>query len=184
MANVLPPHERKMLRRDYWLRFTTVFALVITGAMLIGSISLIPAYLLARTEHSEVLRYQEIQGETREAGKRDTAVQTARLVGTQVRELLKTDGLRASQAVTHVLRDWEVHAEDIIISGLLYELAEEKKRVIPKLRVSGEARDRGALNAFVQTLRADSTFTDVSFPVSDLAGDGAVDFSLTVQFES
>ncbi len=183
MANVLPVQDRVSLRRNYWLRLVVTFTFVMTAAMTIGIVSLIPAYLSGRAELNEAMRYQQLQEETREVAKQDTAVQTARLVNTQVEELLKSERTSATLAISHIMRNWEVYAEDIIISGFSFALVEGKE-MTPELRVSGEARDRTALNSFVQTLRTDSTFRKVSFPVSDLAGEGTVDFSLVVQFKS
>lgn len=185
MANVLPIEDRKALKQSYWLRLAITAAFMATAAMTIGTVSLIPSYLSARTELSEVMRYQEVQGDTREAAKSDTAVQTARVVNTQIETALAVEDVTSpARAIQYLMRDWEAHAQDIIISGFTYSMLEEKKKKIPQLRISGEARNRSALNEFVQTLRANSMFTNVVFPVSDLAGEGVVDFSLTIQFES
>lgn len=185
MANVLPVKDRKALAHSYWLRLAITAAFLTTAAMTIGTVSLIPSYLAARTEFAEVMRYQEVQGDTREAAKNDTAVQTARVVNSQIATARAMEEITSpAQAIQYVMRDWEVHAEHIIISGFTYSLVQDKKETTPQLRVSGEARSRSALNGFVQTLRANSLFSTVTFPVSDLAGEGVVDFSLTVQFDS
>ena len=159
---------------------------MITATMTIGSVSLIPAYLSAKAQLVEVTRYNQLQGETRDADKRDTAVQTARLVNVQVEELSKADSVSATHTIELLMRDWETHAQNIIIVGFDYSSFKEEgeEETVQQLRVSGEARDRATLNAFVQTLRADSIFSNVSFPVSDLAGGGTLDFSLIVQLRS
>lgn len=159
---------------------TTSFALAI--AISIGAVSLVPAYLLAHAELNEVTRYQELQGETREAAKRDTALQTTRLVNAQIDELLHADNISARRAIEVVMRDWDAHAENIIISSFVYDNEVDSKK-LPQLRVSGEARNRNSLNSFVQTLRVDPVLTDVSFPISDLAGGTFISFSLTVSFK-
>lgn len=184
MANVLPKKNRVALRRNYWLRLAITFTFMVTAAMTIGSVSMVPAYLSSNAELGEVTQYQEIQGETREAAKRDTAVQKARTVNTQIESVIKTGQASAVESIQHVMEDWEVHAEDIIISGFDYDLKEMGDKEMPQLRISGEARDRASLNSFVQTLRANQTFSSVSFPVSDLAEGELVNFSVTLQFES
>jgi len=157
---------------------------MVTASFTIGLVSLVPAHFSSNEKLAEVTRYNQLQGQTREADKLDTAVQTARLVNVQIAELERAESASATHSIELVMRDWEVHAQDIIISGLTYDFKVEKKDTIPQLRVSGEARDRASLNAFVQTLRSDSAFSNVSFPVSDLAGGGTLDFSLVVQFKS
>ena len=176
MANVLPVTDRMKLRRSYWLRLFITFAFMVVAAATVGFVSLVPAYFTAKTELAEAEQYQEIQNETRDVGKNDTAVLTARFVNAQTTEALKTDTLSAADAMHLVIPNWEQHARDIIISGFSYELKNE----MPSLRISGEARDRASLNAFVQTLRSDDAFVDVSFPVSDLVGGDVVTFSITL----
>lgn len=182
MANVLPQKERKLLRQNYWLRFGTTFALTIAIAMVVGIISLVPSYLSARTDLTEIVRYQELQNKTREAAKDDMALEITRIVNAQIQESLQQDAVRASQAITYIMRDWEIHSQDIIISGFTYNQSASKD-ASTQMRVSGEARDRGALNKFIQTLRADPTFKNVSFPISDLAGDAIITFSITLELK-
>lgn len=175
MANVLPLQDRKTLRRNYWLRFTITFAFLVTAVMTVGTVSLFPAYFLARGEATEATRYLSLQEEARDITKRDSAVTIARFVDTQIMELTKNETVRASDAIHIVLRDWSVHAEEIVITNFYFENKDKSE-----LRLSGVAQDRAALNSFVQTLRADTRFSQVSFPVSDLAREGIVDFSLTL----
>ena len=184
MANVLPSKDRAALQRSYWLRLAITFTFVITAAMTIGSVSLIPAYLSARSEFNEATQYQEIQGETREAAKRDNAVLVARFVNAQIQQSLQVGQGSTVHAIEQIMRDWETHAADIVISGFDYRQSNPQGGNVPQMRISGEARNRAALNSFVQTLRTDSAFSDVSFPISDLVGEASVNFSITLNFQS
>jgi len=182
MANVLPKKDRETLRKNYWLRVVVTLACMFTAAMLIGTTSLIPSYLSARTDLAEVTRYEGLQGDAQNATDGDSATETARVVNAQIDQLLKDRNVNASGVIQQVMRDWTTHAEDIIISDFSYDVAGGDSSV-PQLRVSGEARSRSTLNAFVQTLKADPVFTKVSFPVSDLAGSGNIVFSLVLEFK-
>ena len=179
MANVLPPKSRVALKHNYLLRLVITGSIVLTGSMVIGIVSLTPAYLLARGELQEIERYQEIQDEARKAAKQDTAVATARYVRASIEEVEALERVRASRAFELVLRDWERHANDIIITSVLF-LIPEGKDPKPEVRISGEARDRATLNTFVQTLRRDSAFASVELPVSDLVNSEETKFSVVV----
>jgi len=183
MANVLTLKDRTILRRNYWLRLTVVFSFILTASVVIGLVSLIPAYLSASAQLLETTLDSEVQGKSHEADEGASVIAAAQLANFQVEELLKTETAIASQSIDTIMKDWEVHAEDIIISSFVYSLIEQKKDFVPQIRISGEARNRFALNTFVQTLRANAAFADVSFPVSDLAGGEDVDFSLVIQFK-
>ncbi|GEM_PF-3725039 len=178
MTNVLPIKDRKELQINYWLRVGATFSFIAAISLMIGLVSLFPAYLLAQEDLKEAMIQQEIQEKTREAAKQDSAIQTARLVTTQIEDLLKNDRVNPTEAIETVIEDWKGHADTIIISGFAYSTSKER----PELRVSGDALDRTSLNSFVQTLRKNEDFYNVSFPVSDLAGTDIINFSLVVKF--
>jgi len=183
MANVLSLKDRKILNRNYWLRLIVTFSFVMTAAITIGLVSLVPAYFSANTQLTEITLNNELQDKAREADKSDATIQTAKLANLQIEELIKTDNLSATNAIEFIMRDWDTHSNDIIISGFSYSLIEENKKSVPQIRISGEARSRTALNEFVKTLKADPVFSEVSFPVSDLAGGGRMEYSLVVHFK-
>lgn len=183
MANVLPPKNRDELKKNYLLRLGTTAALVLTGAMVIGVVSLIPAYLFARGERNEIEQYQVIQGETREVSKQDNAVEIARYVRSLIEQAERTGHARAARSIELVLRDWERHANDIIISGFVFSTPDTKDAV-PQVRISGEARNRAVLNTFVQTLRRDPAFSNIELPVSDLANSDETKFSVVIQLDA
>ncbi len=185
MANVLPKENRKLLRRHYWIRFVVVSTFALSVAVGIGATALVPSYVAVQTELEAAKIEQELQGQTREVTKEDGAIQEAKMVNLQVSELLKTDARSSSSAIDSVLRDWRPHANEVALSNITYTLKEnidkkKKKVIVTTMRLSGVADNREALNEFVQTLRRDPAFSDVSFPVSDLVGVEEIDFSLTM----
>ncbi len=176
MANVLPPEYRRALAHDYALRVVIVGALIIAVAFVIGSASLVPAYFSSRTMLLETQQYYDLQEDTREVTRQDSAVVQARFVQTQ----LSTLDAMAPEVVTpfvyDVLEDWELHAADIIISSIAYGVDDGARQ----LRISGEARNRETLSAFVSTLRKNPVFARVTLPVSDLVSAQETTFSVVV----
>ena len=183
MANVLPRHDRETLRKNYRLRLLTTTALVLTGAMVVGIVSLIPAYLSAQEEAEQAQRYKDIQSETRTVSKDDDALIAARYVRSQIEQAQNAQTSIITDALVLTLRDWEVHANDIIISGISFRYTDEKAPR-PELRLSGRARSRATLNAFVQTLKQDPAFLSVTLPVSDLAESDESTFSVVIILKS
>lgn len=182
MANVLPIKDRKICKRNYWWRLFITSSVMVTAVVTVGIVALIPSYIAAKAEFVVITQYSGLQDEVRSADALDTAVLSARLVNVQIDELTKAVDTSAARAIDLVMRDWSIHADNIIISGFAYGVTEEKGNTVSTLRVSGEALDRAMLNAFVQTLRSDPALLEVSFPISDLAGGGTLDFSLVVKF--
>tara|TARA_B100000745_G_scaffold53689_1_gene31873 strand:- start:4039 stop:4620 length:582 start_codon:yes stop_codon:yes gene_type:complete len=186
MANVLPKEQRKILSQHYWLRLVSVASFMFSGAMIIGGVALLPSYLSAKADLESAVIEQELQRNTREATKEDGAIQEARLVNLQIDEVLKIDNTNPSGAIDSIVRDWEPHSGEVVLSNITYQLEErvdkKDKKVITTvtMRLSGTAANREALNEFVKTLRKDPMFSEVSFPVSDLIGVEAIDFSLVM----
>ena len=52
MINLLPPHARKKVTREYWFRIGTVWALLVTVAFLISTVFLLPSYVLLKAHLS------------------------------------------------------------------------------------------------------------------------------------
>lgn len=187
MANVLPLQRRKEGRRQYFFRVTLAGALVLSAAFIVGSVALIPAYAKARIERDSAQRFKELQEEVRKAARNDSAVQAARLVRTQIDALTQTQGTYASALIERVLTHFERHEASIVITSLQYRNKEadtkkEREQGIraKSLRVSGEARDREALSAFVAELKDDPLFKEVQLPVSDLAESSGARFSIVI----
>lgn len=187
MANVLPPNKRKGLRNEYWLRLAVSAALVFSAALVVGIVMLLPAYIKANIEREGAERFKDIQDQVRTAAKNDTAVKAARLVRTQIDALTAARGAHASAGIERVLDHFEQHADNIIITSIQYDNKEAEKQKDRKegkrdrsFRISGEARDRDALRAFVETLETDDWFADVRLPVSDLAESSGTRFSIVI----
>ncbi len=183
MANVLPIKDRRIFRRNYWLRLFVTSSVMITSAITVGIVALVPSYISAKAELAETTQYSELQDDVRVADTIGTSMVSARLANVQISELTNALDTSADRAIDLVMRDWSIHADNVIISGFTYAVIEEKEVTVSTLRVSGEALDRATLNAFVQTLRSDPALLEVSFPISDLAGGGTLDFSLVVKFK-
>ena len=107
-------------------------------------------------------------------------VVSEKLFKSQIQAIKDADKNTAGNSIQRVVFDWEKYAKDIVITSIQYSLDSnpKTKKQDDTVRVSGIARNRSSLNAFVQELRSDNTFTAVSFPVSDLLHIQEIPFSV------
>ena len=47
MINLLPPEEKKILTRDYTMRFGSVYLLLLSVVLIVGIVLLLPTYFVA-----------------------------------------------------------------------------------------------------------------------------------------
>ena len=95
------------------------------------------------------------------------------------KEILKTDTVLPSVVIRDIIKDWEVDAQNILITSFVIKTTDNERVV----RLSGDALDRTSLSRFVNTLKTDSRLSDITFPLSDLASGEQIPFSLTMTFK-
>jgi len=183
MANVLPQHAQKRMSRMYIGRVVAVVAGCFALWMVLMSLALTPLYARTSATRTAALIEHAVQKEQQEKANRNATVRTQDLE--KMRNAIDrayTHNLQV--AVGTILDRWGTHAEDIIITSITYEVVaeEEKKKTVEKeyIRISGEARTRKALDAFLRDIRSVPAFKKVDLPISDLASDRDVAFSVTI----
>lgn len=180
MANLLPQHDRTMLRRTYWLRLSIVASLMGAAAMLVALVSLLPAYIAARSELHEVTAYYALIEASQETQRNDASMATARLVRAQIREAQQLEHYRASEAIEALVRIAALSDDGVTLTGIAFTAQHAGDGVRTQIRISGEAAGRTALTRFVDTIRADTRFESVELPIRDLAASGRTPFSIVV----
>lgn len=185
MANVLPIQYRNAFKSAYRARAITIAALIFTVCMGLGMVTLIPAYVAAVSQRNEAELNKDIQQQQWDASQKEASAQIAGDIARAISALERADKNTAEPAVTTILHIWALHAEDIIISSIEYDVvrdAKKKDEIHENIRISGIARNRRSLDSFVQEVRNGTTFTNVVFPVSDFASDADIEFSFVAEY--
>lgn len=175
MLNLLPESERKSLRRGYLLRLVAVALFLLAAAFAAGGVLLLPAYFAARADQAAAVRTLALLERSREIS---SAEEAGALLGAARR---KTEHLAASLGRTSVAdllrRIVAARNSSVALSGFSFEEREGGAWVAG---VRGTAAAREALLDFVRRLERDRAFQAVDLPVSNLAGDSDIAFSITL----
>lgn len=177
--NILPPKEKKILKKGFILRFYLTATILLGAAFLIGTILLIPSYLLTRSvsvedEVGEYISSNEIADEILNL---PTEVEIK--LGFFQAQL---NEVSVSKTLAEVIGQKKSGISVNSISFNRKGQAGEKSGVM--ITVGGIAYDRNSLISFEDALNQSSAFSSVTLPVSNLAKDRNIPFSVNVFVEN
>ncbi len=173
MVNLLPSQSQARLSRTYYVRLATTLLSALVVVLFLGALLLTPSYLLARDEAESAKRYLSALDES--AGLRERS--GALSVVAELKEVLELSKLFAEPPVTaDTLSAITSHVvAGVRIQKIVFGKTEEGKTSIS---VAGIADTRAGLLSFAEALKADATFEGVTLPVSQLAQDTDIEFTL------
>ena len=171
--NLLPEQKKRSLRREYRIRLAGLGLALAAGAFFIGAVSLLPALFLTAVKKEAFERGVSALEKELTAEKRTTLADLGEAA--KKLEVLSRGGEDVA------LEEFFERVSAARPPGMrLTELALAREADASVLRVRGMAPRRADLAAFVKTLR-DGGFSNVSFPVSDLAANENLTFSLVIE---
>ena len=175
MINLLPVEEKKKLHRDYALRLFSVTLGVVSVSAIIGIVTLLPSYFISDLEKraavEEIERIRSINGED---GQEDIMK-----VLKEAQLKLKILSPEYEKVSVRTVFDTAIgyKPKTVTLTGLVYQEEDEGKI---RITINGVADNREDLLVFSQDLKRDALFDDVELPVSNLAKDRDLSFTLTV----
>ncbi len=177
MSNVLNllPEERVRLRRHaYRVRVANVSLVLLSVCVVLGGTFLLPSQMQTRSAYDAAVRELAQLGLSPDQA--TAASGTQEVTGGSILETLQT-----AELASPFLRELtSVPREGIIITKFEYSLQGVPQRV----QVSGKARTREQLAAFVKNLQALPKVATVQLPVSAYAKESDLPFTLTLTLKS
>ncbi|MBI4086689.1 hypothetical protein HY416_01760 [Candidatus Kaiserbacteria bacterium] len=175
MINFLSPEAKQAVKREYFTRVVSVWMLLLAAVATVGAALLGPTYVLLIRQldalSQEIITLEKESDTeqylaTREAlsGAHDLALQLA----------VSYSGPTPSQILTEVRKS---QTDAIVIYGFSYERAVGRPDAVT---VRGTASTREALAQFTAALERNPLFARAEVPVSDLASDRELPFTLTI----
>lgn len=174
MINLIPPVAKKKILIEYWTRVVTVWIGTLSAVMVIWSVALLPAYVLITTQTKVFARDSaEIQAEVDGYN-----TDVARLIDTSskaTRLLAQKDALVLSETINHL--------ETLVQNGVSinsYEVGRVSATELRPITITGRAATREDLANFRETLLSDPKIESALLPLSNLARDRDITFSITI----
>ena len=174
MINLIPTSARRRIRTEYWVRVLSVWALTLAAALAIVATLLLPPYVLVTSQEAayadsaaDVAAAVEA-GDAAEAALADANAQARRVI-TSAEQPRFSDLFAIIEAAA---------PNSVVIDSVAFSRSSEG--MIEPIRVQGVAATRQALATFRDALDAQPRVTGVELPISNLASDRDLTFSLTV----
>jgi len=177
MINLLPKSAKRSLLLEYWIRVVSVWLIVWSIMLLSAAAVLLPTYVLI---HSQVEVYE--------------ASATTALEKVAVYENVSVVLIQAGQEAGMILNEASapklsyyidringLRESEITINNI--NISRNDNGMAP-VTIQGVATNRQTLAAFRDRLQADPLVQDVNLPISNLAQDKDIIFSMTITVSS
>lgn len=177
MINLIPPIAKRNLIREYWLRVLVVWIVLAGIALFGGAALLLPPYVLIT---SQVAVYESTASAAEAQVEDFRSISSELVTASQLAQrLVEADQLEPlHQYVTQFIA---LGDESITITNV--RLSRSSESEIQSINVSGRAADRQSLAAYRDRLLAESAVATVDLPLSNLASDRDIEFSLQITLE-
>lgn len=172
MINLIPPDGRKIVAREYWVRVISTWCLLATLALIVGTVLLVPSYVLTNT-HLEAIREQtneNLEGEL-DYKEAESAIKRANELSRKLNT--NTPYVRLTEIVDAV--DVEVTSGIIIRNFRINDDGE-----LVRVEVQGIAATRPDLSSFKSRLESIPLVEGVDLPISNLALEEELPFTVTL----
>ena len=176
MLKLLPEETKGRVMSEYHARRLVVILLALIFVLVVTMVGLLPSYVISHSRQNEL--NQQLFSSL--AGVKNTADDMAlsdwlKSFNLKLRLLApKLDTDKPSQILTDILN---LRGEGVSVTNLGWSKGGQRDEG-ETLSLSGIARDRQALLAFESSLEGSHKFSDVSLPVSNLAKDRDISFSI------
>lgn len=169
MINLLPPIAKKRLRQEGFLRFISLFIIILSVAVLLLFLFSIPTWVVQKYQLSSA---------------KSAGTFTADVESEQKR--IKQEGVITQQFITHISGQ-KIPPSRTVLIARLDELSGEEVELNRfsfdsknKITISGVATTRPALSSFRDRLAAEKGFSSVELPLSSLVNENNPDFTITL----
>jgi hypothetical protein len=176
MINLIPPQAKKSLMIEYWVRVASTWLILWSITLIVSTIILLPTYVLIGTQVS-VYKTSAEEASLKVASYKDVSRSLVN-ASQRARILVDESGLAdISEFITLIegLQGSEVELSQINLNRI--------ENGFDPMIVSGTAADRQALASFRDRLLAEEKISSVDLPISNLARDKDIQFTITVNLK-
>lgn len=174
MINLIPPSAKQAVVKEYWRRVGVTWVLLLAVAFLIGTAMLLPPYVLINSQ---------VAAHSNTASEAATKIENYDAVVAELRQASRLafwleDAAAVSSLHYYVARVHALAQGGITITNI--QIRRTADQSIDMISITGQADDRRSLAAYRDRLLEESSVAQVDLPLSNLASDRDIQFSLTV----
>ncbi|MBI4088592.1 hypothetical protein HY415_00670 [Candidatus Kaiserbacteria bacterium] len=176
LTNLLPLERQGAFLRNYFLRLSVIFALLVSALVFISAVLLLPTYVfLAKSAGTKEAHLTNIESALSSADEKELSARLTALT----RDAAALNALADVPSASGIFRTvLAVPRPGITLSGFAYAPAGDKAPRV--LTFSGVAATRDALRSYQLALQGAPFALSATLPVSAYAKDTDIAFAITV----
>ena len=173
MINLIPPDAQKQVKHEYWIRVVTIWMFLVGVSSLLCIFFLVPAYVLV---HNQL---ESFSSQFKEADTNSESLKSseAAIVHANAISALLTQSENTTNFSTVLVQIEKVKTADMLLFDFNIIRTGD---VLTSIIISGTAPSRAALSSFRDALDANPLFGKVELPLSSLAKDKNIPFTITI----
>lgn len=172
---LLPEGEIRLLRKEYRFRLFVVALFFISISILIGVTSLIPSYIISRTEQNRILLEVNEMKKERESKGINQIDKDFSSTQSIINRMASMGSPTSFSDSVERIGAYRVNGISIHSFDMSYSL---NNSTTTNVVIQGKAISREALVSFKKKLESDASFKNINLPISDLAKSKNIEFSL------
>jgi hypothetical protein len=175
MLTFIPKEHKKIIQREYTIRFLTVVLFFLSAFALTITVLIFPYYFFIKTQKGaseNLLVAATNASQSKESQKLRNQLNEIKL---EANRIISTKALPVEEVMQTITA---LRGRGIVFGSVSYSLNTDNT---VKLGLSGSASDREALRAFVKRLQEEKTFSGVDVPISNFTKDKDIGFSLVIK---
>ncbi len=179
MFNLLPENLKDKIKKDYKLRKITVILIFFVCVLFSALIFLLPSWLVSYYNEKEVvLDHKQMQDNLSDLNI-SSVLSTIKTINTKLNII--NSNLDYPKILPYLNTILSKKTNSIHINNFTYNYAEDKTT---EVTLGGVASTRESLVSFVKTLEESKSFSEVNLPISNLAKDKNIIFSIKMKIST
>ena len=173
MANLIPPDAKRAIITNYWLRVVVVWMMLSVGALAVVLLLQVPAMVLVQSQLAAFSSvYEQASDSSDEFSEAQAVVEDANVLAS----------LLARQATSTSYSEYirtldQIAGRAVTISS--FQIARSPEDQV-SIQIVGQADTRVDLSNFNKSIQARPEFDETNLPLSNLAQDENIAFTITI----
>jgi hypothetical protein len=175
MINLIPTLAKKEVSREYWLRVVSVWMILLSFFLLITTALNLPTLILVNSlEAANQSRLNEILNSQNANKDAENLINDTNAL---IKQVNITNERAKFSELMYILDD--IAGNEVVLTQFTFE---ENAGLVQPLTMIGWADSRVSLAKFREVLEQHESFEKVELPISNLAKDRDITFSMTVSY--
>ncbi len=176
LVNLLPLNFQKTLKKILFLRFANLFVISLSASFLLGTILLIPTYIIGNERLLDLESKISLQDKT-QLNQQESIVLTDTEDIVSKLKIFPDGDIQNNSFVSEVIIPITEKSKNTVnINSILYEYRTNKEDI--NIKISGKASTRNILATFEQNLNKSELFKKVNLPISNFVKGKDIDFTI------